>query len=80
MTNINPIKMALFVRVVAFVAIHVATFAAILKIEWLKSFQLAILIIPVASYLTLFFIEAKSRINKELNYDGVWRGCLWFSF
>jgi hypothetical protein len=72
--------MVLFYRVVAFVAIHVATFAAILKIEWLQSFQLAIVIVPLASYLIIFFIEAKSRINKGLNYDGVWRGCFWFSF
>ena len=80
MTKTNSTKIALFFRVVAFVAIHVATFAAILKIEWLQNFQVVILIIPVVSYLTIFFIEAKSRINKGLNYDGVWRGCFWFSF
>ncbi|ABL00224.1 hypothetical protein [Pelobacter propionicus] len=80
MTKTNTTKSALFFRVMVFVAIHVATFAAILKIEWLQSFQMAVLVIPAASYFTIFFIEAKSRINKGLPYDEVWRGCFWFSF
>jgi hypothetical protein len=80
MTKTNSTKTALFFRVVAFVAIHIATFAAILKIEPLQEFQLAILLVPLVSYLVLFFTEAKYRINKGLNYDGVWRGCFWFSF
>lgn len=63
-----------------FVAIHVATFAAILKIEPLQEFQLAILLVPLVSYLILLFCEAKYRINQGLNYDDVWRGCFWFSF
>ncbi len=80
MTKINSTKNALFCRVMAFVAIHVATFAVILKIEHLQEFQLAILLVPLVSYLVLFFTEAKYSINKGLNYDGVWRGCFWFSF
>lgn len=80
MTKTNSTKTALFIRLMAFVAINVATFAAILKIEPLKKFQLAILIVPLVSYLILFFIEAKYRINKGLYYDAVWRGCFWFSF
>jgi len=80
MTKTNSTKTALSLRVMAFVAIHLATFATILKIEWLQSFQIAILVIPAASFLSIFFIEAKARINKGLSYDRVWRGCFWFSF
>jgi hypothetical protein len=80
MIKTNSTKTALFFRVVAFVAIHVATFAAILQFEPLQEFQLAILLVPLVSYLALFLAEAKYRIHKGLNYDGVWRGCFWFSF
>ncbi len=80
MTKIKSTKTILFLRVMTFVAIHVASFASILKIAPLQEFQLTILLVPLASYLILFFYEAKYRINKGLNYDGVWRGCFWFSF
>jgi hypothetical protein len=80
MTKINSTKIKLFYRVMVFVAIHVATFATILKIKPLQKFQLAILLVPLVSYLILLFFEAKYRINKGLNYDGVWSGCFWFSF
>lgn len=80
MTTTNSTKTVLFFRVMTFVAIHVATFAAILKIEPLQKFQLVILLVPLVSYLILFFFEAKYRINRGLNYSDVWRGCFWFSF
>jgi hypothetical protein len=72
--------MSLFSRIMVFIGIYIATFAAVLKIEWLRDHQLAVLIIPLIAYLSIFFIEAKSRINKGLDYDEVWRGCFWFSF
>jgi len=73
-------QMALFFRIMVFIGIYIATFAAMLKFEWLRDYQLAILIIPLIIYLTMFFMEAKSRINKGFNYAEVWRGCFWFSF
>jgi len=73
-------RMSLFFRIMVFIGIYIATFAAPLKIEWVQNYPSAILIISLITYLVLFFIEAKSRINSGLSYDDVWRGCFWFSF
>ena len=72
--------MSLFFRIMVFIGINIATFAALLKIDWMRNYLPVILITPLITYLIIFFIEAKSRINKGLNYDEVWRGCFWFSF
>jgi hypothetical protein len=76
----GSIQMSLFSRIMVFIGIYIATLVAVLTTEWLQDCQLAILIIPLIAYLSIFFIEAKTRINKGFNYDEVWKGCFWFSF
>lgn len=72
--------MSLIGRIMIFLIIHIGVFAASFMIEWMRNLLPFILIIPLVSYLILFFMEAKSSINKGLSYDEVWHGCFWFSF
>ena len=80
MAPLNTNKMSILLKLLIFHAIYLGTFLSLLFIDLLHNFVPGILVVPLISYIALFFIEAKARINKQLNYDTVWSGCFWFSF